>query len=846
MGQAFRIAWYRYRSTFARQLSGYLTVVLLIGLIGGIGMAALAGARRTQSSYPQFLASTNPSDVTMFVYSGGSQFPGKTSSLTKSISHLAGVERVVTSIGPQMVPLAANGAPRLSTLSNVFTSGSLDGMNMTQDRLAVVEGRLANPRRADDIVMTASAARILGVRVGQIVPLGFYSDAQTNSPDFGSPRVVPRLKVKARLVGLVVPNTQVVQDDIDRTYGAIFLDQALMQKLNHLEPGELVPALYGVQIDHAHATITQVERELIGVVPRGATYEFHVTSSVESQVELAIKPESVALGAFGTIAALVCLVLAAQAISRLLRRGEPDRRVLRALGARPAAAAFEGLFGVLIAVALGALLAFAVAALLSPFAPLGPVRPVFPGGRFAIDWTVLGVGVAVLILGLSSIAVAPANRRSSHRTLLTGGSFAGRSKVLRGAEATGLPVAGVVGIQFALESGQGRTAVPVRSVLFGTALAVALVVTTITFASGLSNLVSRPPLYGWNWDYLLLPNNNIPPKAVSLLNHDPKIMAWSGADSTDLEIDGQEVPILIENERAKVAPPILSGHGLDNQHQIVLGAGTLAMLHKHVGETVVVSLGTKKGALGFIKPTALTIVGTATLPAVGYSSYIAEHTSMGTGAILPLGLFPASYVNGGADPNLHGPQLAFVRMRSDVSARAGRADLERIARAANNIFAADQNTFGNSVSVLGVLQPVQIVNYRSVGSTPVILAVGLAVGAILALGLTLASSVRRRRRDLAMLKTLGFTRRQLAAVVAWQSTTTALVGVVVGLPVGIVVGRELWTLFARSINAVPDATVPVWSVLIVGVGTLVFANIVATLPGRSAARTPAALALRAE
>jgi ABC-type antimicrobial peptide transport system permease subunit len=240
------------------------------------------------------------------------------------------------------------------------------------------------------------------------------------------------------------------------------------------------------------------------------------------------------------------------------------------------------------------------------------------------------------------------------------------------------------------------------------------------------------------------------------------------------------------------------------------------------------------------------IVGTATLPAVGYSSYIAEHTSMGTGAILPLGVFPSGYVNPGTDPNFDGPQLAFVRMRSDVSARAGRADLERIAQAANKIFAADKNAFGNSVSVLGVLQPVQIVNYRSVGSTPVILAVGLAVGAILALGLTLASSVRRRRRDLAMLKTFGFTRRQLAAVVAWQSTTTALVGVVVGIPLGIIIGRELWTLFARSIYAVPDPTVPVLSVLIVGVGTLVFANLVAALPGRSAARTPAALVLRAE
>jgi purine nucleoside phosphorylase len=67
-GQNFRIGWYRLRATLARQLTSYLTVVLLIGLIGGVGMASLAGARRTQSSYPQFLASTNPSDLTMAVY----------------------------------------------------------------------------------------------------------------------------------------------------------------------------------------------------------------------------------------------------------------------------------------------------------------------------------------------------------------------------------------------------------------------------------------------------------------------------------------------------------------------------------------------------------------------------------------------------------------------------------------------------------------------------------------------------------------------------------------------------------------------------------------------------------
>jgi hypothetical protein len=152
-----------------------------------------------------------------------------------------------------------------------------------------------------------------------------------------------------------------------------------------------------------------------------------------------------------------------------------------------------------------------------------------------------------------------------------------------------------------------------------------------------------------------------------------------------------------------------------------------------------------------------------------------------------------------------------------VSAASGRANLQSIAKSANELFAKDKNGEGNVVNVQGVQRPAQIVNYRSIGSTPVFLAAGLAVGAIVALALTLVASVRRRRRDLALLKALG-----------------------------IVIGRQLWTLFARNINAVPDPTVPVVSVVLVGVGAMIFANLVAALPGRIAARTPTALALRAE
>jgi ABC-type lipoprotein release transport system permease subunit len=99
---------------------------------------------------------------------------------------------------------------------------------------------------------------------------------------------------------------------------------------------------------------------------------------------------------------------------------------------------------------------------------------------------------------------------------------------------------------------------------------------------------------------------------------------------------------------------------------------------------------------------------------------------------------------------------------------------------------------------------------------------------------------------LALLKALGFTQRQLAASITWQATVAALIGCVIGIPLGIVIGRELWNLFARGIYVVPDPSVPPLTLVFVGVGALLFANLVAAVPGRIAARTSTALVLRAE
>ena len=160
--------------------------------------------------------------------------------------------------------------------------------------------------------------------------------------------------------------------------------------------------------------------------------------------------------------------------------------------------------------------------------------------------------------------------------------------------------------------------------------------------------------------------------------------------------------------------------------------------------------------------------------------------------------------------------------------------------------AADPEGAGDTYAVLPVQRPAEIVNYQSTGATPAILATGLAVGAVVALGLTLAASVRRRRRDLALLKTFGFTQFQLASAVSWQASVAAVIGIVFGVPIGIVVGRWLWILFARAIYAVPSPSVPVLDVVVIALGTLVLANLAAVSravwrPGR---RPP--LVLRAE
>jgi ABC-type antimicrobial peptide transport system permease subunit len=107
-------------------------------------------------------------------------------------------------------------------------------------------------------------------------------------------------------------------------------------------------------------------------------------------------------------------------------------------------------------------------------------------------------------------------------------------------------------------------------------------------------------------------------------------------------------------------------------------------------------------------------------------------------------------------------------------------------------------------------------------------------------------AIRRRRRDLAILKALGLVPRQVSAAIAWQASAVIIVSVVIGLPLGLAAGRTAWTLVADQLGVVVKPIVPWPLVLILIPSALVLANLIAAGPALVAGRIRPASVLRSE
>ena len=839
MADLLRLASWRLVTTYRSRIGGYLAIVVLVGLMGGLAMGAIAGARTTQTSFRVYLTSTNPSETVVSIAFRDPQ-------LGSSVGYAPRIERTLASLrfvkhSADIIGFDGN----LNVLSRVHGNagsggkpaafeGSLNGEYLTQDRLTIVQGRMAVPSRTDEFIMSADAVAAAGMHVGSTIRLGFYTDVQENTANCCSVPTKPHVDITLRLVGIFVASNQIVQDDVEKLGSQLaVLTPTLTRQLATCCAYYSALALQltgGTR--HEAAVLAEAKRllpgdQLLSTSP-GAAF-------AASKADRVIRPDAIAMGAFGILVAVAALLIGGQVVGRMVRRSAQDARILRDLGAGPGMTLADALFGVIGAVVLGAGLAAAVAIGLSPLAPIGPVRPYFPNRGVSVDATVLEIGFCLVVMAFTAIAIVVAVAIAPHRGETRRVRNARRrSSTARVAVACGLSPAVIAGVRSALDSDAGRGAVPVRSTIVGAVLAVFVIVTTATFGSSLNNLVSHPALYGWNWNYVMLAgfagDEDLPSaQASSMLSRDHSVSSWTGVYFEAVMLDGQTVPALASSPNAAIGPTLLAGHSMQSPNQVVLGSVTLSRLHKDVGDFVLASNGGP--------PTRrLQIVGVATMPTIGAGG--SAGLQMGIGALVSSSIYPASLLNP-QQSSVPGPNAYLIRIRPGVSPAAALASLNQI----NRTLLAGPDGAGGVVSIL---RPAEIADYRSLESTPLLLAGVLAAGAIGALGLTLVASVRSRRREFALLKTLGFTRRQLWVTVAWQSTVIAVVGLAIGMPVGIAFGRWLWTEFAQQISAVPHPTVPLTSMALVLLIGLAFANVVAAIPGRIAARTPAALLLRSE
>jgi FtsX-like permease family len=819
-------AVYYWRATRRRAQRRAVVVALVCGLLGTVALGALAGARRTDTAYGRYLASINSSDVYVNV-------PGPSLTAIRQIERLPGVLSGTAWLGLGANPVV-HGRVDDSFLTDDL-SGSLDGDFFRQDRVTVVAGRLPRPGATGEMVITPQLAADLHIWVGGRLTYRFSQlNLQTH-----------RVTVTGNstfVVAAIVDQPPVLVDQFDEVAGALLPPAATARYLN----GQFAFAWVGLRLRAGAAGIPALERELAGPqdaldreagVPAG-TLSFNIRSLdiVHQQAQQAIEPQAVALAIFGALAALALLVLAGQALAQLLALSAADVPAMRAVGAPRAQAALAVSLDGAASVVGGIMLAVAGAVAVSPLAPVGPVRAFDPARGFEADPLVLAGGggaLTVILLGvLAALAwrsVRPAASAPASRTW----------PITRAAREAGLPVTAVVGIRAALERGAGRRPAPVLATLAGSAAAVLAVVMAVVFGASLNGLVTHPARYGWNWTLLMDTQGGYGSWPVSqmdkLVNGQPGVTGWSTFGFTQVPIDGQNVPALgLTRHLGSVQPPTISGHPISGPLQIELGSVTLRELGKQVGDTVVAGTGRHRRTL--------TIVGTVTLPSMGLT--LADHVSLGRGAMIDDSTLLAiegllNVPEGAATDTVSAPAFPSA-VAIDLAPGTNAAPL--VARIAD---AGPGDTPGGTYQQPRVVGAA-IVNAAQMGDQPLALALALAAAALLALAVALLASVRQRRPELALLKTLGLTRRQVRAVVVWQASVILLVAALVGVPLGIVAGRWAWSSFAASLGVVPVAVIPGLA-LLAGLVVLVLAgNLLAAVPASVAARTKPGATLRTD
>ena len=815
---------------------------MVIGVAGAFVVVTAAGSRRTSSAYDRFLDVTEPFDV-IAVASCDEQAPpdgaecddrqAKASEVVRSLPEVADVAVALNYLVPILKEDGSSIQPEEAQDACFTGSGEVDVVGSFDERLGTtimrrryIEGRAADPSRADEVVVSLAAARREGIEVGDrlsVVPV----EACDGPPEAEWPDPIDVTVVGLHLSpgevqperGLYLQSVTVTPRLLDDLRRRIYFDQ----------PGAMVVRL----AEDATAD------EFVAAAAR-AGYPVEVAlphDELAAQVREGLRPDAFGLGLLSVLGAVITLIVLSQAIGRQLWAGAGDYEQLRAMGFTARGLARIGLLQAGAVGLAAGVVTVALAVLASPSMPIGRARTIEPHPGMDVDVAAMSLG-ALGVAGLTTVIGFAASWWIARRALSTGSR--GRVSRLAGIlSAAGASPQLVCGARSAFERQHGARAVPLISGLGGAIVGIGALVGALTFSSSLEHLLTTPRLVGWNWDGMAFIDEETteePPDMDEVLDQvrsvdgvtaasygtlfpafdDPVVEETSGVGDS-----GGPWLVTFSAGTGAVGPVVLEGRAPSSADEVLLTRAIADGLGLEVGDTLVVhGRSFTAGDEGVATSKEVTLVGLGVLP-VGDGDF-ERSLSMTFDGLQDLA------------PHAR-PDVVFIELGEGADVDGIREELATIG------LSTDESPSGD----IDVVELVDL-DVRRADRVPTALGALMAVLAVGVLAHLVLTAVRTRQREFATLRSLGMRPRQIGQAVMWQVGIVMLVVSGLALSGGILIGREVWFHYARRLGVVPALSVPFVLLAVALAAFSAVAIVIARLAYWRQSRRPPGAVLRTE
>jgi hypothetical protein len=657
----------------------------------------------------------------------------------------------------------------------------------------LVSGRLADPDAPDELLASTSLLKAAGVTVGDVLELYAFTAAQSAQYGFNAPDP-PAFLERVTIVGAFESPS-----DFDDPQAAALVPAAAITGRDVGIAATLISVRARPGIDLATL------RTQLDALATDGPLDLEPMTTIEAATRTAVDAQARGLWLLALAGGIAAVVALGQLVTRQSRVDEAERARLVALGVRgaqlDAEAAGRAALPVVVGVAVGALLA-PLASGLFPTGLAGRIEP-HPGLRVEVG-TLLAAG-AILIIALLvwSVAASAVHPRSSVDRAPAGLVDALAKRSGSATAATGLRLA------FTRRAGDSGS---VRGAVLGLMAVLAGLTGALTFSASLDRLVHEPARYGQPFDFAVgtvgSGQATLSDDERRLLEDEPDVGAATLYGSTQLRVGSATLRVVgFDALRGELVPPIVSGRLPAAKDEIALGRLSARSLGLHVGDVVTVET---TGA-----PRDLRVTGLAVIPSMGANNGVGHDGVVTAGGLAELD--PSALMSSGV-----------ARLRTGAPTGAAQRLAEK---------------YGVAIGLLNT--PPEVANVARVRSVPLLLAAVLAGLALLTLVQLLVTSIRNRRRDLAILSAIGADRPWLGRTLRWQATSFVLLPALLGVPIGLIAGRVVFRVFADDMGVVSDASWPfIWLTLLM-VGLVVLANGVVPLARRGRPLVSAGV-LRAE